>query len=61
MKMKSACLMLVVLCLFGGSVFADIIIQAVESCRADILEPDTNKHNSSKLSVRTSTEKSSKS
>ncbi len=54
MKMKSLCLLLVVLCLFGSSVFADIIIMAVESCRTDVAEPDTNKHDSSKLSIRTS-------
>ena len=52
MKMKSMCVLLVVLCLFGSSVFADIIIMADESCRTDIQQPDTNRHDSSKLSVR---------
>ena len=42
------------------AVFADIIIMAEESCRTDVREPDTNNHNSSKLSVR-SDEKSAKS
>ena len=42
------------------AVFADIIIMAGESCRADVGEPDTNNHNSSKLSIR-SDEKSAKS
>ena len=42
------------------AVFADIIIMADESCRTDVREPDTNNHNSSKLSVR-SDEKSAKS
>jgi len=39
---------------------ADIIINATESCRTDVLNPDTNNHNSSKLSIR-SDEKSAKS
>ncbi|MGB2865710.1 MAG: hypothetical protein WBC05_20430, partial [Sedimentisphaerales bacterium] len=43
-----------------AGVFADIIIMADESCRTDFLEPDTNNHNSSKLSIR-SDEKSAKS
>jgi len=40
--------------------FADIIIVATESCRTDVREPDGNRHDSSKLSVR-SDEKSAKS
>lgn len=50
-----------------AGVFADIIIDANESCRASVDttdpadNPDENDHNSSKLSVRTSDEKSSKS
>ena len=42
------------------AVFADIIITADESCRTDVGEPDTNNHDSSKLSIR-SDEKSAKS
>jgi hypothetical protein len=42
------------------AVFADIIINADESCRTDVLNPDTNNHSSSKLSIR-SDEKSAKS
>ena len=42
------------------AVFAEIIIMADESCRTDVLEPDTNNHDSSKLSIR-SDEKSAKS
>jgi hypothetical protein len=42
------------------AVSAEIIIMADESCRTDVREPDTNNHDSSKLSVR-SDEKSAKS
>ena len=42
------------------AVLADTIIMADESCRTDVREPETNKHDSSKLSVR-SDEKSAKS
>ena len=42
------------------AVFADIIIMPDQSCRTSVLEPDTNNHDSSKLSVR-SDEKSAKS
>ncbi|MHC4323162.1 MAG: DNRLRE domain-containing protein, partial [Planctomycetota bacterium] len=42
------------------AVFANIIIMANESCRTDVREPETNNHDSSKLSVR-SDEKSAKS
>jgi len=65
--MKSLCLSLVVLCLFGSSVFADIIITAVESCRTSVDttdpadDPNANDHNSKKLSIRNSDEKSAKS
>ncbi|MCP4451912.1 MAG: hypothetical protein GY809_10650 [Planctomycetes bacterium] len=51
----------VILCIVATSaVFAEIIIPASESCRTDIREPGENKHDSSKLSVR-SDEKSAKS
>jgi hypothetical protein len=40
--------------------FANVIIMADESCRTDVREPDTNNHDSSKLSIR-SDEKSAKS
>ena len=36
----------------GSGAFADIIIPAVESCRADGGRPDENRHDSSKLSIR---------
>ncbi len=52
MKMKRVCLLLVVLCLFGSSVFADIIIMADESCRTDHEDPDGNDHDSKKLQVK---------
>jgi hypothetical protein len=42
------------------AVFADIIIMATQSCRTSVVEPDTNNHNSSKLSIR-SDQKSAKS
>ncbi|MBN2183420.1 MAG: discoidin domain-containing protein [Sedimentisphaerales bacterium] len=32
--------------------FAETIIMAVQSCRTDILQPDTNRHDTSKLSIR---------
>ncbi len=44
----------------ASAVFADIIIMADQSCRTDVREPETNNHDSSKLSVR-SDEKSAKS
>ncbi len=55
MNTKSVCLLLGVLCLFGSSVFADIIIMADQSCRAEgSVRANDNRHDSSKLSVRAS-------
>jgi hypothetical protein len=54
------CIVMIPDILSAPAVFADIIIMADESCRTSILEPDTNNHNSSKLSIR-SDEKSAKS
>lgn len=51
MKMKSVCVLLVMLCLFGSSVFAATSITAIESCRTNIEYPDDNRHDSKKLSV----------
>ncbi len=52
MKMKSMCLLLVVLCLFGGTVFAATSITAVESIRTDHDYPNENDHNSKKLTIK---------
>jgi hypothetical protein len=62
-----ACIAMIVGIVSVPAVFADIIVNANESCRASVDttdpadNPDENDHNSSKLSVRTSDEKSSKS
>jgi hypothetical protein len=51
--MKKACSFILV-CVLAGSVFGEVIqIQADVSCRAEINSPTTNKHDSSKLSIRT--------
>ncbi len=55
-----ACIVMILGIVSAPAAFADIIIMADESCRTDVREPDTNNHNSSKLSVR-SDEKSAKS
>jgi hypothetical protein len=55
-----ACIVMIPGILSAPAVFADIIIMADESCRTSILKPDTNNHDSSKLSIR-SDEKSAKS
>ncbi|MHC4205218.1 MAG: hypothetical protein ACYSTT_11265, partial [Planctomycetota bacterium] len=55
-----ACIVIISGIIPAPAVFADITIMAGESCRTSVLEPDTNNHNSSKLSVR-SDEKSAKS
>ncbi len=55
-----ACIVVILGILSAPAVFADIIIMADESCRTSVLEPDTNNHDSSKLSIR-SDEKSAKS
>src|SRR4030042_1691254 len=36
----------------GPAAFADIMIPAVQSCRTDVLNPGANRHDSSKLSIR---------
>ncbi len=57
MSKKSFLLVIVaaLLCIPGSSVFADILIPAVQSCRAEgSVRADENRHDSSKLSVRTS-------
>jgi len=62
-----ACIVMILGIVSTPTVFADIIINANESCRASVDmtdpadNPDENDHNSSKLSVRNSDEKSSKS
>ncbi len=54
------CFVMILGIVAGPAVLADIIIPPIESCRTDIREPGENKHDSSKLSVR-SDEKSAKS
>ncbi|MHC4537604.1 MAG: CBM96 family carbohydrate-binding protein, partial [Planctomycetota bacterium] len=55
-----ACTIMIMSIVSAPVAFADIIIMADQSCRTSVLEPDTNNHNSSKLSIR-SDEKSAKS
>lgn len=51
--MRKTCIFTILLCILGSSVFAyDVLVPANESCRTDILYPDTNRHDNSKLSVR---------
>jgi len=51
--MKKTWIFAIILCLLGGSVFAyDVLVPANVSCRTDKTAPDTNKHDSSKLSIR---------
>jgi hypothetical protein len=54
------CVVMILGIFTAQTLFADIIIMATESCRTDVREADNNRHDSSKLSVR-SDEKSSKS
>ena len=53
---KSFVLLVCVVAVLGivstPAAFADTVIAAHESCRADLAQPDTNRHNSKKLSVR---------
>jgi len=55
-----ACTIVVSGAVSAPAAFADVVIMAYESCRTDVREPETNNHDSSKLSVR-SDEKSAKS
>ena len=48
-----ACIVMILGIVSAPAVFADIIIDANESCRTELLQPDTNRHDSSKLSIRT--------
>jgi len=47
------CIVMILGIVSAPAVFADIIIDANESCRTELLQPDTNRHDSSKLSIRT--------
>ena len=55
-----ACIVLALSIVSGPAAFANIIIPASESCRTEIQNPAANRHDSSKLSIR-SDEKSAKS
>jgi len=55
------CIVMILGILSAPAVFADIIIMANESCRTELLQPDTNRHDSSKLSIRTGDGKGAKS
>ncbi len=48
----AACIVMIVVMVCVPAVMAETIIPASQSCRTDILNPDTNRHDSSKLSVR---------
>lgn len=51
--MRKSCIAVILVCVLTGPVFAyDIVVPAVQSCRTEILYPTTNRHDSSKLSVR---------
>jgi hypothetical protein len=54
------CIVMVLGTIATSTAFGDIIIMATQSCRTDVTAADTNKHDSSKLSVR-SDDKSAKS
>jgi hypothetical protein len=57
---SALCIVVILAMVSVPGAFADITIVATESCRTDVREPDANRHDSSKLSVR-SDEKSAKS
>lgn len=50
--MVLACVALILTIISAPTIAAETIVSAIQSCRTDIQEPDTNKHDSSKLSVR---------
>ncbi len=56
-----ACIVMILGIVSAPAVFADIIIMADESCRTELAQPDTNRHNSSKLTVRATEGKGHKS
>ena len=47
-----ACIIMVLGVIAAPAALAETIVMAVQSCRTDILQPDTNRHDSSKLSIR---------
>ena len=50
--MKKLCYLFII-CILAGSVLAyEIVVPASMSCRTEMLQPDTNRHDSSKLSIR---------
>lgn len=50
--MRKTCILMILLCLLGGSVFAaDVLMPADVSCRTDSQNLDTNHHDNSKLSI----------
>jgi hypothetical protein len=51
--MKKFNILLLITCILAGSVWAgEVLVPASASCRTEILQPTTNRHDSSKLSIR---------
>jgi hypothetical protein len=48
----STCIVIVLGIIAAPAALAETIVMAVQSCRTDILQPDTNRHDSSKLTMR---------
>lgn len=50
--MRKLCFLSIMIILAGSVWAADVLVPASASCRTELLQPDTNRHDSSKLSIR---------